>query len=247
MALELFNLVKDKMLVYVVLRIEKHGEDNVNAYDVKLSGDFSNSILLKLHPELRDTFYVADRQGDIEGFKKALRFPRIDNAINWSQEIPRTLLTLHDIHDEGEDLVLGNGHTDKMAFDMLEGGTVKFACRVKLCEPSEEQIAKLLRANGQTLPVSLECAPLEEKADNFEQVEQLSLTGTAPSAARLELESLFDKAPTDMAIANGMDTPDDVVDAEFIEPAEEVETEAVTIVLPAKKRGSRKAGAAEIE
>lgn len=247
MSIDLFNLVKEKMAVYVNLRIEKHGDDNVNAYDVKLSGDFSNSILLKLHPELRDTFYMEDRQGDVEGFKKALRFARIDNAIKWSQEIPRTLLTLHDVHDAGEDLVLGNGHTDKMEFDMLEGGTVKFACRVKLCEPTEDQIAKLLRANGQTLPVSLECAPLEEKADNFEQVEQLSLTGTEPSAARMAAESLFSAPPTDMTIANGLDPVDDVVDASFIPDAEQVETESVAIVLPIKaKRGSKKA-AVEIE
>lgn len=227
MAIELFNLVKDKMGVTVHLRIEKHGEDNVNAYDVKLSGDFSNSILLKLHPELRDTFYVADRQGDVEGFKKALRFPFISSAIKWDQEVPRVKLTLHDVHDDGESLILQDGHADKFDFTMLEGGTVKLTCRVKLAEPTEDQITKLLRANGQTFPVSLECAPIEEKADNFEKVEQLSLAGTEPSAARLKAEDMFLKPPTDMTLAD----------------PEQVETESVTIDPPKPKRTKRKSTA----
>lgn len=262
MAIELFNLVKEKMTVYVHMRIEKHGDENVTAFDIKLSGDFSNSILLKLHPDLRDTFYVADRQADVEGFKKKLRFPRIDNVMKWTQEIPRTLLTLHDSHDAGGDLVLANGHTDKFEFDMLEGGTVKLSCRVRPVELTDEQLLKLNRANGQTLQVSLECAPLEEKADNFEQVEQLSITGAEPSEARKKLESLFDKPPTDMSIANGTDTvsvesvhngsagqDDDVVDATFIEDPDQVETEPVTIDPPAPKakRGAKKAAAVSVE
>lgn len=217
MAIELFNLVKEKMNIFVHLRIEKHGDENVSAYDVKLSGDFSNAILLKLDPELRDTFYMADRQADVEGFKKKLRYPQIDNVMKWKRDVPRTLLTLHDEHDETESLVLGNGHTDSFVFDMLEGGTVKLSCRVKLAEMTEEQTTKLLRANGQILQVSLECAPLEEKADNFEQVDLITQAPHSP--ARVEAESAFLPAPVITAL------PD----------PEQVETEPVKLDTPAAK------------
>lgn len=255
MSIDIFNLVKEKMAVFVHMRLEKHGEENVTAYDIKLSGDFSNSILLKLHADLRDTFYVADRQADVEGFKKQLRFPRIDNAMKWAQEIPRTLLTLHDAHDAGEDLVLANGHTDKFEFDMLEGGTVRLSCRVKLPELTDEQVLKLGRANGQTLPVSLECAPLEEKQDNFQQAELI--TQEPHSDARKELESLFKAPPTDMSIANGTDDTED--DPDFREVAGSgvhgnvdssdavpagVGAVAAEPAAPAKKRGGKKVIAA---
>lgn len=234
-AIEPFSLVKDKMSVFIHLRIEKHGENNVNAYDAKLSGNFSNSVLLKLHPDLRDTFYKAAQQADIDGFKKELRFPRIAKPVAWDLEIPRTLLRLHDVHDANEDLILSDGTTDNFVFDMLEGGTVKLSCRVKLAEMSEEQVAKLLRANGQEMPISLECAALEEKPDNFEQAELITQEPISP--AREKAESMFSAPPDDQAL-NVAQSPDDVVDATYIDPA----TTAAPVVK-AKRGGKRAAGA----
>lgn len=203
-----FALVKEKMEIYVNLRIEMHGEDKVSAYDVKLSGNFSNSVLLKLHPELRDTFYKAGDQADVEDFKRELRFPMIDNkAIQWALEIPRTMLRLHDVQDSGEDLVLTDGKTKKFEFDMLEGGTVKLSFLVQLGELEEEQVTKLLRANGQTMPISLESAPTEEKPDNFEQADLLSQG--EHSDARKEAENAFKAPPADPNM-----TPEQVVQAD---------------------------------
>ncbi len=232
MSLDTFNLVREKMEVFIHLRLEKHGDNNVNAYDAKLTGNFSNSILLKLHPELRDAFYKESAQVDVEGFKKELRFPRIAKATHWDLEIPRTLLQLHDIPGEDSDLVLGDGKTDGFVFDMLEGGTVKLSLRVKLAEMSNEQVSKLLRANGQTIPVSLECAALEENLDNFEQAELI--TQEPKSAAREEAESLFSKPPTDMAIDGK------VVDGAF-------DPNLKTTPQATGRRGSKKKELANIE
>lgn len=214
MSIETFQLVKEKMEIFVHLRIEKHGENNVNAYDIKASGNFSNSVLLKLHPDLRDIFYKDADQKDVEGFKKDLRFPRIAKAIAWDLEVPRVLARLHDVSDPDEDLILSDGKADKFEFDMLEGGTVKLSFRIKLAEMEESTVAKLLRANGQTLPVSFECAALEEKPDNFQQAELI--TQEPHSAARAEAESMFKAPPSEAEL-----TPQSVVDeptASNVEP-----------------------------
>jgi hypothetical protein len=237
--IEIFGLVKDKMEVYVNLRIEKHGDNNENGYDVKCKGRFSNSILLKFDAGLRDALYMDDEQRDVEDFKKKLRFPRIAKPIAWELEVPRTILRLHDADNPAEDLILSDAKTDSFVFEPMEGGTVELSFRVKLKDTSEEQVLKLLRANGQTIPISLECAALEEKADNFEQAELL--TQEPMSDARANAESMFDKPGTDMALK-----PDDVVDADF----EEVPPAAATNVQPitkAKRGGGRKAAGAAIE
>lgn len=219
--MEPFALVKDKMEVFVHLRIEKHGEENVNGYDVKVTGNFANSVLLKLHPELRDTFYTAAAQADVEDFKKELRFPRIKikKGMPWDMEVPRTLLRLHDIDSPDNDLVLSDGTAHKFFFDCLEGGTVKLSFTIKLAKMTEEEQTKLLRANGQTLPISIESAALEEKPDNFEQAEQLSKEPM--SEARQNAESQFVKPA-------GAASPDAVVDA--------------PLTKEEKKRSGRKAG-----
>jgi hypothetical protein len=244
--LELFSLVKEKMDVVVQLRLEKHGDDNVNAYDARLSGIFSNSVMLKLHADLRDCFYKAAAQGDVEGFKKELRFPLITKPTPWDLEIPRTLLRLHDAHDSANDLVLGDGKTDNFVFAPMEGGSVKLWFRVKLAEMTEEQTAKLLRANGQKLAVSLECAPLEEKPDNFEQADLLAQE--PHSEARKKADSMFDAPQTDMKLTTPGEFIDgEVVDAEFTPVAQAEQAPAVTEVAPKKPRGGKAKTNTEIE
>ena len=207
MAFNTFSLVRDKMDVFIQLRTEKHGDENVSAYDARLSGNFSNSILLKLHEGLRDAFYKeSDQQREIDGFAKELRFPRIAKPVHWDLEIPRVILRLHDSTDPHEDLLLERGVADKFVFEMLEGGTVKLAFRVKLAEVSDDQLIKLNRANGQEFLVSFEMAPVEETPDNFEQA--MLLAEEPMSDARAMAESAFSAPPP------AVSTPDEVVHAE---------------------------------
>lgn len=251
----MFELVKEKLaLGNVNVRLEKHGDENVNAYDLKFTGNFANAVLLKFDAKLRDLFYTVAAQSDVEeDFYPQLRFPLL-GPVTWDLEVPRTKLRLHDIDDDAHDLVLSDGKTNKFAFEMLEGGTVKLSFRVQFSELDEDDVAKLLRANGQTVPVSLECEPLEAKPDNYEQADLL--TQEPHSAARAEAESLFSAPPTDMAISVDAGNPagdqtataliqgDDVVDATYTPPTDP----APEVVEPAApRRGRPRKAAVEIE
>ncbi len=264
MSIQTFNLVKERLLlVNLNLRTEMHGDQRESAVDIAFEFDSANNILAKLHKDLRTTFYRGDDTADMLNPEHMphLRLPLL-GPISWDVEIPRTRLVVHDVDDASHDVVLGGGRTNKFRLTMKEGGTVNWKFRVQFSKPDEDMVARLMRVLNQKVPVSLECVDEEEKPDNFEQVEQLSSTGQAASAARQQLESLFDKPPTDMTIANGTDTvsvesvhdgsagqDDDVVDAEFIADPEQVETEPVTIDTPAPKakRGAKKKESAAIE
>ncbi len=235
MTTEPFVLVKEKMDVYVNLRIEKHGDDNVNGYDIKVSGRSSNSILLKFDDGLRDALYVGDKQADVEGFKKKLRFPLIAKPLHWALEIPRVVVRLHDAANADDDLVITGGDADNFVIDPMEGGTVDYKFRIKCPEMSEEQVMKLLRANGQNFQISMEKAKVEEKKDNFEQVEQGSLI--PPSPAREAAESHF-KTPAELVAAA------DPLKADGIADAEQVDVGDQKLDVPAaapKKRGGGRA------
>lgn len=189
------DLLKEKMEVTVQLRVERHGDNKVNAYDARLRGSFNNGVLLKLAPGLRETFYETDGQTDlVDGVSyQTLRFPQI-GSIGWGLELPRMVMRLHDVDDERNDLVLSGMTADKFKFEMLEGGTVRLELRVKLGAIDDDAtIMKLLRANNQELPVSLFQAAVEEAPDNYEQAEQLAKE--PHSAAREEAESLFNPPP----------------------------------------------------
>lgn len=258
MSQETFSLVKERLLlVNLNLRTEMHGDQRESAIDIAFEFDSANNLLFKLHPDLRAIFYRADATKDAvtPDHMPHLRLPLL-GPVSWDVEIPRTRLRVHDVDDESHDVLLGGGRTNKFKLTMKEGGTVNWKFRVQFSKPDEDMVARLMRVLNQKVPVSLECVDEEEKGDNFEQVEQLSLTGKGPSEARQKLESLFDKPPTDMAIADGTDTvtvesvhngsvdapaDGDVVDATFIPDPEQVETESVSIVTPIKgKRGAGK-------
>lgn len=263
--LDIFKLVKERCLLSSLnIRTEMHGDQRESAIDIAFEFDSANNLLLKLHPELRATFYRGDDTKDLvtPDHLPHLKFP-LCGPVSWELEIPRTLLRVHDVDDEAHDVVLGGGRTNKFKLTLKQGGTVNWKFRVQFSKPDEEQVARLMRVLNQKVPVSLECVDEEEKRDNFEQVEQLSLTGTAPSAARLELESLFDKAPTDMTIGpedalTVIVLPEVISDksiGEFKEVIAEFHddhvfnpgSEQVATVTPIKKRASRKTSAAEIE
>lgn len=230
--LEQFELVKEKCtLFHVNVRTELHGEERRPAYDLKFYKDFPNAILGKLHPDLLDTFYRADKQADIEAnYKPVLKFGLM-GAVSWELEIPRTKLTIHD--PDGHDLVIAGGKTNKFKFQMLDGGTVKMSFRCQFSQVEEDDIAKLLRALNESVPVSLACEAVEEKLDNFEQADLLSQEPM--SEARKEAESVFSAPPTDMQVG-------DVVDAEFVPPVE------ATNVAPIKgRKPKRAAGGANLE
>jgi len=227
MTIEAFQLVKEKMDVYVNLRIEKHGDENVNGYDIKVKGRFANhSILPKLHPELLGAFYTDEKQRELDEFKRKTRFPKINKALPYDMEVPRVIATLHD-EIGGDDLNISDCHLDKFHFLPIDGGTVEFDFRIKTKELSEEQVMQLLRCNGQECVLSVECKPEEEKQDNFQQALELDNKPERMSDARKEAEAAFGALP---ALEASAPPDDDVVDASYDPPAAEE---------PAKPAGKR--------
>jgi hypothetical protein len=200
---EPFYQHRDRMHVEVKKRTEKHGDQDVSAYDVILSGPHANAILAKLDPALRPSLY-AQEQGDIiDGTSFTTpRFPQL-GVYKWQLEMGRMELIIHDEDDEAESLVLTNREADKFNFSLMQGGTVNFAYRVKLGEMTDEDaLMRLLRADNQDMLISLRQVPIEEAADNFDKAEQLAKEQMSPEREAAE-KQFFNPA--------GAQSPEEVV------------------------------------
>jgi hypothetical protein len=187
---EPFYLHRDRMSVKVKMRTEKHGDENVDAYDVILVGAFPNAVLLKLDPDLRPHLYTQEQSDLVDGQTfNTLRFPKL-GPFDWALEMTRMELTLHDEEFEHESVTFSGKEVDRFNFGLLAGGTVNFGLRVKLGVVEDETLLlKLLRASHQELLISLSQVAEEEPPTLEEQAEAL---GRAPqSEAGKELASLF--------------------------------------------------------
>jgi hypothetical protein len=245
MAIELFTLVRERCLLgNLNIRTEMHGDEREAAIDLKFSFSSANNLLSKLHADLRAAFYRPNDTRDLVNpdHMPHLKFPML-GAQSYELEIPRTRLRVHDAEDATHDVVLGGGKTNKFKLVLKEGGTVDWEFRCQFSKPDEDSVAKLMRVLNQVVPISLECADVEEEPDNFQKVEQLSLTGTAPSAARLEAESLFDKPVTTLAIGTDTSTPPDDPDFQEVKGA----APAADNVTPIKPKRTTKTPAAAAE
>lgn len=193
---EPFSLTKERFVLSSInTRGEKHGDERVPALDLKFSATLSNSVLLKLHPDLRDALYVRDRQHDIEAdYGRKLKFPLI-GTIPYDLEIPRVKLRVHDCDSAENDVVLIDAKANKFRLTPMEGGSVGIAFRVQVSDYDTDVLAALARVLQQAVPISLACEAEEEQGDNFEQAEQLAKEPM--SAARLAAEDMFASLPDD--------------------------------------------------
>lgn len=187
-----FQLVKERaLLAHLNTRTELHGDEEQPACDLKLELSLHNSVLNKLHPELREVFYTADKQQDIEQDHLVnLRFPQM-SAFKWDVELPRAVLTVHDELDG--DFVI-QGKANKFALELLEGGTTKLQIRFQMGEIDPQDAATLFGMLRQTVSISLAPAAEEEKPDNFAQADLLAQEPM--SEARAEAERAFKGAVT---------------------------------------------------
>jgi len=258
---EPFNLQKERCkLAHMNLRSELHGEESSAAIDLKFEFDSANNVLAKLHPQLRETYYRKDDNRELieSDHLPALKFPLLDPTIGWKLEVPRTLLRLH---VDGGDVVLGGGKTNNFKLTLKEGGTVSWSFRVQFSKPDPVAIAALSGLLQQVVPVTLECRDQDEEegsGDLFAQVEKQ--TQAPKSEARQKAEEMFSGqgAPIDTLPATlgtpeedpdfqevkGAGQADDVVDAEYVPPAEgEPAAAPATNVEPIGKgrRGGKRA------
>lgn len=188
---EPFYLHRDRMSVKVKMRTEKHGDENVDAYDVILVGAFPNAVLLKLDPDLRPHLYTQEQTDLVDGQTfNTLRFPKLGH-FDWALEMTRMELTLHDEEFEDESVTFTDKEVDRFNFGLLPGGTVNFGLRVKVgVVEDEDLLLKLLRASHQDLLISLRQVAVEEEPATLEEKVE-KLTKKPQSEAGRQLEALF--------------------------------------------------------
>ncbi len=203
---EPFSLTKERFtLSSINTRGEKHGDERVPALDLKFTATLSNSILLKLHPGLRDALYVQDRQRDIESdYGRKLKFPLL-GTMPYDLEVPRVKLRVHDCDSESNDVVLSDGKANKFKIAPMEGGSVAIAFRVQFSDYDTDVLAALARVLQQSVPISLASESSEAEPETIEeQVEKA--TKKPKSAALLAAEAAFED-PTDPTLDLPFDPP----------------------------------------
>lgn len=216
--LEIFTLVKERCLLSNLnIRTEMHGDERQRAVDLNFEFSGANNLLSKLHPDLRHAFYKAQDTQDMvtADHTPVLRFPLM-GPISWDLEIPRTRLQLHG-ETPADDVVLGDGKTNKFKLELLDGGTAKWKFRVQFTNPSDNAIAGLSHFLNDTVPISLECRDVEEEDDNFGQAEKLGQSPMSEARQKAEdlfagggdpVDNLFAQAGTDMTLQTPGDDPD---------------------------------------
>ena len=230
--MESLQFITEKFTIaHINSRVEKHEDEDVTAFDIKLTSDMPNAVLSKFHPDLKQALYKGDATVDMHNpdFMPHLRIPLL-TTFAYNLEIPRVTLLIHDIDDISNDIRLYDGKSKKFKFELLDGGTVKLSFTTSFSDVDEDRIAKLFRVLGQRMPVTMRCMEEEEQPDNFQKVENLSHSG-AHSDARKEAENLFEKT----------EDYDDYVDSE--EPQngfDEVVDAEIPGQGPTKKRGKSK-------
>lgn len=166
MAFEL-EAVKAK-LVHINPRIEKHGDQDVSAADVKIQLTEGNGILAMFHPTLRSMLYEADASDQQLQGVESLTKRRYGGLIE------RLRL---DYSLKGADVVIGFGlgdasnvnldtvDVDGFACEIMEGGSVVLVFRIK-ATPTGEQIKRLYEVLGNEIDITV--TPAVEKQTNLE-------------------------------------------------------------------------------
>lgn len=196
-----FSLTKERfLLAHINVRSEKHGKEREPAFDLNFEASLHNSVLTKIHPELRALLYFADATKDFVDAEHMphLRFPLL-TTIPYGLEIPRTMLTLH-AGDEGDDLVLIDGKTKKFTITPIDGGSVKIKFQCQFSKPDEKQVPKLMKLLQKDVTISLASKEPEAQPDNFEQVDLLSSGSGEISEARQKAEDLFSKPAAEVPL-----------------------------------------------
>ena len=132
------------VLEHVNLGEEKHGDESVLRYDLKIKADLPNSFLSLLDPSLKSSLYRAEGEapGDQAGLLEdgthlpVLRYPAMGD-LTWEGRMPAASVVLHGARKK--DLVELEGDVDKIRLSCKEGGTVEVTFRVQFL-PTDEQL-----------------------------------------------------------------------------------------------------------
>lgn len=146
-------------LAHMNVRIEKHGDDNETALDLKFTRTATNSDLSMLHPKLQTMLYWRSKattdQRDIEGVEQILpdlRFPSLAMPLSWDLEITARVA----IETGTGQIVLNPVKVNQLRIDAHQGGSVDYTFRVQSSNIPDGALDTLGRMLDSDVTITLE-------------------------------------------------------------------------------------------
>lgn len=131
---------REVRLAHYNARKEKHGDDDVDAADLKFEVDLPMTDLGMFHPNLESALYDREKL-DAAGAHTELTFPRLE-PIKWDETIAGGEVVVHYGLEGSGDMVLANATVDKFVLEPRQGGSVGVTFRVQF-HPDELQAGRL--------------------------------------------------------------------------------------------------------
>lgn len=157
-------------------RVEKHGEEDRHAIDLKLQWTTSNEQLRQFDPSLPKLLYgVKDAPGKsskpLAGVDEALAqllFPNL-GPLKWADVAGPMHLIVHYGASGKADIVLTDVTVDSFVIDALQGGSVKITLRARCICEDELILGRLNMLLHREVPVTLKSAPVAPDAKGRQQ------------------------------------------------------------------------------
>lgn len=131
---------REVTLAHFNARKEKHGDEEIEAADLKFEVDVPMTDLGMLHAALQSVLYDPEKL-DAGGASTSLRFPRLE-PLKWAEEINGSEVVVHWGMTGDGDLVLAEAVVDKFVIAPREGGSVALTFRVQF-RPTPDQAGAL--------------------------------------------------------------------------------------------------------
>lgn len=119
-------------LAHINVREEKHGDDPVPAYDLKIKMDVPNTFLSQLHPTLKWSLYDKAPTVDAvdDSHMPVLRYALLE-PVRWKGEMKEAMITVHDANGEGAKSLVFSASVNDLLLDCRDGGTVSATFRIQ--------------------------------------------------------------------------------------------------------------------
>lgn len=144
-------------LVHINPRIEKHGDQDVSAADLKIQLTEGNGILSMFHPTLRSFLYETDTsEGQLEGVESLTkrRFGNLLERLRLGHVLKGADVVVAFGLGETSNVELDTVDVDGFAVELMEGGSVVLTFRIK-ATPTGEQIKRLYEVLGNEIDITV--------------------------------------------------------------------------------------------
>lgn len=191
-------------LKHINVRTETHGEDKVNALDLRFSFETTNQCLAMFSPTLKSCLYAKEDSTqqeltpDLEHLT-VVRNPQM-GVLKWDLKYENARFVVHHGSDGREDIVFGDAKINKFTIEPKQGGTVIVGFRVQV-HPDEMQTARLMGVLGQEVYVTVDPEGGDDPDDGQPDLGASGNNGYAPDAAPTD-EQLYASAK-DFVYAEG--------------------------------------------